>query len=186
MLPLLLATFLTATCEKPFEADFRSGGILKLDLRPGEIEIVGSEAPVVRVTCVTKERSEDVRLITVQFDTSGPNAKLEVHGGRNDGLRLRIEVPRRTHLSLNCAAGDVNITRVQGDKDVQMKAGELTIEVGDPADYAEVEASVKAGDLRLDAFATRKDGLLRTFRKSQKNGSYNLRARLWAGNVTLK
>ena len=55
--------------------------------------------------------------------------------------------PARTHLAVNCHGGRLEIEGIRGDKTVYLKAGDLKIDVGDPADYAEVEASVKAGDL---------------------------------------
>jgi hypothetical protein len=67
-----------------------------------------------------------------------------------------------------------------------MKAGDITIIVGDPADYATIDASVNAGDLNAPAFGVRKGGLLRSMHKTQKDGSYTLRARLWAGNIAFE
>lgn len=177
----------SAVCDKPFQADFRSGGVLTMNLRVGDIVITGTDSPNIRVTCHTTNGSEDVRFITASFQATGPNGTLMVRGGNpTDGLKLHIEVPRRTHLSLRCNAGDVKLTGIRGDKFIALKAGDLNVDVGDPAEYAEIEASVRAGDLDLTAFGVRKGGLLRRFRKSQKTGSYNLRATLWAGNITFR
>jgi hypothetical protein len=174
-----------ATCDQPFQANVRSGSVLTLDLRAGDIDVIGADTAVVRVSCEAPNR-EELREISVSFESSGPSSKLRVSGGPNDNVRIRIEVPRNTHLSVKGTAGNMRIRGIRGDKDVQLRAGDLSIAVGDPADYARVDASVNAGDLDASAFGVRKGGLFRSFHKSQKNGSYTLRARLWAGNVTLE
>jgi hypothetical protein len=173
------------TCDQPFQANVRSGSVLALDLRAGDIDIIGTDTLVVRVSCEAPNR-EELRDISVSFESSGPSSKLRVSGGPTNEVRIRIEVPRNTHLSVKGTAGNMRIDGIRGDKDVQLKAGDLSIAVGDPADYASVDASVNAGDLDASAFGVRKGGLFRSFHKSQKNGSYTLRARLWAGNVTLE
>jgi len=42
-------------------------------------------------------------------------------------------------------------------------AGDLTISVGDAADYRHADASVYAGDLSASAFGVNKDGVFRSF-----------------------
>ena len=175
-----------ATCDKPFETNLRSGAVLTLDVRSGDIDIVGGESAVVRVSCSSLSHPEDLRSIRISFESSGPSGKLTVKDGPRNDVRIRIEVPARTHLAVNCPAGDVEITGIRGDKTVYLKAGDLKIDVGDPADYAEVEASVKAGDLHLSAFGTNKGGLFRSYSKRQSTGTYALKAHLWAGDITLR
>lgn len=175
----------TSTCDKPFDAFLSPGSTLALDLRAGDIEIVGVDKPTVAVLCETRS-VEGARDINVQFDPSGHSAKLRVSGGYNDRVRMRIEVPRKTHLSVRCTAGRLDIHGIRGDKDVRLLAGELRIDMGDPSEYAEIQTSVNAGDLHLNPFGTHKGGLLRSFHRTQKEGSYSLRAYLWAGNVTLR
>jgi hypothetical protein len=185
LLPFLAIDGSAATCDQPFRADLRSGSVLALDLRAGDIEITGVDAPTLRVSCEAPS-SSDLREIIVSLESSGPSTKLRVKGGPDDRVYIRIEIPRKTHLAVKGTAGNLRITGIRGDKDVELKAGDLSIMVGDAADYATIDASVKAGDLDAPAFGVRKGGLLRSFHQSQKDGSYTLRARLWAGNITLK
>lgn len=175
----------TGTCDKPFEASLPSGSTLALDLRAADIDIVGVDRTTVVVLCDARN-IEDTRQIRVAFEPSGGSAKLRVSGGYNDHARIRIEVPRKTHLSVRCTAGRLDIRGIRGDKDVRLLAGDLRIDMGDPSEYAEIQTSVNAGDLHLNPFGTHKGGLLRSFHRTQKDGSYSLRAYLWAGNVTLR
>lgn len=175
----------TATCDKPFEAKLRSGAVLTMDLRAGDIDIVGADSEAIRLSC-SADDAGDLREIQVTFETSGPSAKLRVKGGPNRNVRFRIEIPSKTHLAVNGTAGDVDIRGIRGDKTVSLRAGDLKVSVGDPADYAEVEASVNAGDLDMAAFGEHKGGLFRRYHKKQTTGTYALRARLWAGNISFR
>ena len=65
-----------------------------------------------------------------------------------------------------CAA---SIWFVTGNKDIELHAGDLTIGVGDPTDYAHVQASVTTGDIDAKAFGESHGGLFRRSR-SPTNG----------------
>jgi hypothetical protein len=151
-----------------------------MNLRSGDVTIVGTDAAVVRVSCtIGNGQSNDVRI------TFAAN-RLTIRGGPHNDVRFRIEVPRSTNLVVRCSAGDFMLSGITGDKDIELNAGDLTIEVGDPASYRHVEASVLAGDLRASAFGIEKDGLFRSFDRNYPSGRYRLRARLLAGDLTLR
>ena len=189
LLPMALFTSAladsSATCDKTFQASLRDGSVLTLDLRAGDIDIVGIDSAALRVSC-TSPNLEDLRDIRITFANPGPSAKLRLQGGPTNNVRIRIEVPAKTHLVVNGTAGDVEIKGIRGDKTINLKAGDLKVAVGDPADYAEIEASVNAGDLDMSAFGEHKGGLFRRYHKKQTSGSYTLRARLWVGNITFR
>jgi hypothetical protein len=93
---------------------------------------------------------------------------------------------RMTNLRIRASAGDLNLSGVTGNKDVGLRAGDLTIAVGRAEDYRHVEASVMAGDLRASAFGVSKDGLFRSFSQDNPAGRYRLHAELLAGDLTLE
>ena len=82
-------------------------------------------------------------------------------------------------------AGDVEITDITGNKDVELSAGNLTIEAGDAADYSHVRASVNSGAIEASPFGESHGGLFRSFEKFGK-GKYKLMAHVGAGDLTLK
>ncbi len=126
--------------------------------------------------------SDSARDVRISFAAN----HLRVTGGPDRDFRLRIEVPERIGLYVRCSAGDMNVGGITGDKDVEMRAGDLTISVGNPESYRVAEGSVLAGDLVASAFGVSKDGLFRSFRKDNAQGQYRLHARLLAGDLTLK
>jgi hypothetical protein len=169
----------TGTCASPFEAAASPGREIAMNLRSGDVTIVGTDAAVVRVSCTAGDSRNDIR---ISFAAN----HLTVRGGPRNEVRFRIEVPRSTNLVVRCSAGDLMISGVSGDKDVELNAGDLTIVVGDAAAYRHVEASVWAGDLRAPAFGVDKDGLFRSFTRDNTAGRYRLRAKLLAGDLTLR
>jgi hypothetical protein len=192
-LPALLALLMApsafageqAVCDRPFQAAFRSGSELHLDVRAGDIEIMGSDESMIYVSCEVRG-DHSARDISIRFEDNGKSGRLQISGGPDNDVRLRIRVPRDSHLVVRCTAGDLDLTGVRGNKDVSLRAGDLTIDVGNPADYAFAEASVKAGDLHASAFGVNKGGLFRSFKHENPAGKYRLRASLWAGDITLR
>src|SRR5688572_17380818 len=171
LIPAALAAEQRGSCDNPFEFPFRTGAELSMDLRAGDIDIFGSDNSVVRITCELKapERAKDV---IIRFDDAGKSGRLRIHGGPNSDVRLRIEIPRNSHLMVRCTAGDLDVVGIRGNKDIFLRAGDLTIDVGDPTDYALTHASVTAGDVDARAFGVHKGGLFRSFKRENAAGKY--------------
>jgi len=197
--PFLLATVLalsvaSATAQTkldvkdienhPFTADFNSGGKLRMYLRSGDFRIVGGSGNkiTVRITGRIAYRASDMR---VQLEGSTNSADLTVSGGPKNDLEVTIEVPRKTGLYVRMSAGNLELQHVTGDKDAELHAGELVIEVGDAGDYSRVDASVYSGGLEASPFGESHGGLFRSFHK-EGNGRYHLHAHVGAGDLTLR
>jgi hypothetical protein len=181
-LPGSLLAQSSGNCANPFEAAAGAGREIAMNLRSGDITIVGTDAPFVRVSC---SRGGDARAsgdIKISFAAD----HLTIRGGPDKDVHFRIEIPRSTNLRVRCSAGDLTVSNISGDKDVELNAGNLTIEVGDAGAYRHAEASVLAGNLSATAFGVEYDGLFRSFRKDNTAGRYRLRVELLAGNLTLK
>jgi hypothetical protein len=170
--------------DHPFAADFPSGGRLRIHLRSGEFHIEGSDSNriTVRVEGRNAWRASDMR---VQLDRSSDSADLTVTGGPKDELTVTIEIPRKTGLFVRMPAGSLGVHRVIGDKDAELHAGEMTIDVGEPGDYSRVDASVYSGGLEAPPFGESHGGLFRSFHK-QGNGRYFLHAHVGAGDLSLQ
>jgi hypothetical protein len=175
----------TGTCEQKFEAKFQPGGDIRLQIRSADIEVTGSDSDVVRVTCELRG-DVDARDITIRFTAGRDSGSLRVRGGPNDGVKISIEVPRSSNLFVRAPAGDLTLSGVTGDKDVEIHAGDLTISVGNPGDYKHADGSVWAGDLTASAFGITKDGLFRSFDQDNASGKYRLHAHVGAGDLVLK
>ena len=161
--------------ERPFAA----GGRVTMDLSAGEYEITGSPDNRVRLDWDADDRDDVDNRLTVQ----GTEARVSTDGPTNH-FRVRIQVPARSHLYVRLTAGELTIRGIEGDKDVELHAGELDIDVVRPEDYSHVDAKVWAGEIQASAFRVTKEGLFRSFDWSG-SGKYRLHAHLKAGEMRL-
>jgi hypothetical protein len=168
----------------PIALDFPSGGQLDLRIRSAEIHIVGSDDNKI-VVRAEGSRGSDSTDIEAHFESSGDTGKLRVRGGPDNNLTITVQVPKKSNLRVQIFAGDVEINGITGDKDIELSAGDLTIDVGDAADYSHVRASVNTGDIDASPFGESRGGLFRSFEKFGK-GKYKLMAHVGAGDLTLK
>jgi hypothetical protein len=168
----------------PFTADFNSGGKLRMYLRSGGFRVVGGSDNkiTVRITGRNAFNASDMR---VRLDGSSNDAELTISGGPRNNLEVTIEVPQKTGLFVRMSAGNLELRHITGDKDAELHAGELIIEVGDPRDYSRVDASVYSGGLEGSPFGESHGGLFRSFHK-EGNGRFHLHAHVGAGDLTLQ
>jgi hypothetical protein len=168
----------------PIAAEFPSGGQLELHFRSAEIHIVGSDEDKVIVRVEGKHGSESTD-IKATFERNDRFGKLRISGGPNNDVKITIQVPRKSDLSVSTPAGDVELRDIVGNKKVDLSAGNLTIVVGNTADYAHVKASVTTGSIEGGPFGQTKGGLFRSFEKFG-SGKYKLEAHVGAGAITFK
>jgi hypothetical protein len=168
----------------PFAVDFPSGSKLRLHLRSGEFRIEGRNDKKIAVH-LGGRNAASAQDLTVSFRRTGSNADLRVFGGPKNNLQVTIEVPSSAMLFVRMPAGDLTVEGVSGDKDIELHAGDLTISVGDAADYGHVDASVLSGDLEAPPFHESHGGLFRSFEKHGA-GKYTLHAHVGAGDLTLR
>lgn len=164
------------------ERTFSSGGQINLDLSAGDYTVRKGTSDRIRLSWQTRtaEQAHDVK---VRLDVHGTEATIATDGPNNH-FRVEIEIPQRSDLFLRMTAGDLTISGIEGHKDVRLRAGDLSIEVADAAQYRHVEASVTAGDLAATPFGFETGGLFRSF-SHEGRGKFDLKARLWAGDLRL-
>jgi hypothetical protein len=168
----------------PFTADFNSGGKLRMYLQSGSFHIIGGPDNKITVR-ITGRNAENASEMRVQLRGSNNSADLTVSDGPKNDLEVTIEVPKKTGLFVRMPAGNLELHQVTGDKDAELHAGELIIDVGDASDYSRVDASVYSGGLEASPFGESHGGLFRSFHKDG-NGRYHLHAHVGAGDLTLQ
>ena len=166
-----------------FETELASGGRLELDVRSGEVHISGSDSNKVSIHYEGRQR-DDVGNVVVHCKKIEGGAALEVSGGPRNEFQIWIEVPRETELHVRMPFGELDIAKVHGGKDVELHAGQVNMEIGDPNDYAQIEASVMTGELNVSALGVSKGGLFRSYKKDG-TGKYRLYAHVGSGELDL-
>jgi hypothetical protein len=167
-----------------FAVDCPSGSSLRLRLRSGDIRIIGRDSNKISVR-LEGRNADQAGDLTVRFERFANDADLRISGGPKNDLQIIVEIPASSSLFVRMPAGDLTIEGVTGNKDVELHAGDLSISVGNPADYAHVRASVNAGDIEAGPFHESHGGLFRSFEKSGP-GQYKLHAHVGAGDLTLR
>lgn len=171
------------TGKSPVEVKFSAGGQLHMELCSSGIELRGVDENVVRVSYSPQgERTDDVR---IRLRIEGNRGRVRVTGCPHNNFQIKIEVPKKSDLSIRMFAGELVVKGVTGNKDVRLSAGQLTMDVGEAADYSHVYASVSSGELDARPFDVEKGGLFRSFERSG-SGKYRLHAHVGAGELDLR
>jgi hypothetical protein len=184
---LLLGSVLGAaqTPAQQSESKFQPGGTVKLDLSAGDWEVRAGASDKIVVQYFGD--TDQVKRVRTRFQVNGAVAKLTVDDTpthNNAGFHAVVEVPADSDLVVRLTAGDLNIGKIRGSKDIQSHAGDVNIEIADASDYGEVDLSVTAGDIDASPFGGSRSGLFRKFRRSG-TGQYRLHAHIGAGDLRL-
>jgi len=166
-----------------FYVDFAQRGQIHLRIRPAEIHIIGSEESRI-VVRVEGRQGRDSKDVQARFEKHGNSGVLDITGGPRNEVNITLQVPKESNLVVRVFAGDVQVSDVVGDKDVELNFGSLRIGVGDATGYSTVKASVSSGEIDAKPFGESHGGLFRSLEKSG-TGKYKLRARVGAGQLTL-
>ena len=173
-------------CGQTLNASLRSNTLLTIDSRSAGIEIVGTNQEGIHVSC-TADDADSARDIRLQFSGTPTHAKLTIKGAylKHGNLKIRIEVPRKTNLGLQMTAGQVKVEEIEGDKDIELHAGQISISSAHEWDYRKVNASVGIGQVNAQVYGEDKGGFLRVFRKENAEGEYRLHAHVTTGQIDL-
>lgn len=182
--PRLLATqdedaWRSASLERAFPQN----GRIRMMLSAGDYEISGGAADRIQVQWSVRD-ADQLPKVRARLDVRNQEATITTDGPSSRGLRVTIRVPQRSDVYVRLTAGDLRLEDIRGNKDVELHAGDVRIDVGRAEDYHAVSASVWAGDIHAQPFQVIKGGLFRSFDWSGK-GPYRLHAKLKAGDLRL-
>ena len=169
----------SGSLERPFSAN----GSVKMDLVAGDYHITGGAQDRVRIDWSVRD-ADALAAVQARADVRDREMSITTNGPHNRGLKFTIQVPNQSDLYVRLSAGDLTIEDVRGNKDVELRAGDLRIDVGRAEDYKQVDGSLWAGDIKASAFQIFKEGLFRSFEWTGK-GPYRLHAHLMAGDLHL-
>jgi hypothetical protein len=162
---------------------FAPNGKIRMELSAGDYVISGSKDQRIHIRWSVRD-ADQLSRVHARADVRGADASIATDGPSNNGLKFEIQVPDRSDLYVRMTAGDIRIEDIRGNKDIELHAGDVRIDVGRAEDYRSVDASVWAGDIKAEPFNTNKGGLFRSF-EWNGNGRYRLHAKLKAGDLRL-
>jgi len=182
---LLLLVLAGALCGQENQNEGRvtqrvqPGGMIRIELSAGGYTISGSDSNAIVVTF------EQPQQVKVQIKATDSGADVSIQNTPHSNFHAQIEVPRHSSLWVRLSAGELKISDVVGNKDVESLAGSVEIEVAHPEEYGHRDASVTAGELSASAFGVSKGGLWRSFHQ-EGPGKYRLHAHVGSGSLTLR
>jgi hypothetical protein len=163
---------------------FVSAGRIEMQLGGGSYTIRPATDTHIRVTL-----TGNIGRARVELTSNATRANLAVMDTPTSDFDATIEVPKTSDLFVRLSGGNLVVAPITGNKDIDSVAGNTEISVGNADEYASMEATVKAGDLNVGAFAGAKTsdsfGLLQRATWSGK-GKYMLRVNVGTGNLVLR
>jgi len=178
-----------ATCDQTLTAPLHARSVLSIDSRPAGLEIVGTDEETIHITCAARDNDDgNASRIRLRFSPNATGGKLTIQGEHmrhGNGAQIRIEVPKKTSLTVRMFAGEVKIEQVSGDKDIAIWAGQITI-TNHNWNYRAVEASVSIGQVNAPMYDANKGGFFRGVSKTTQDGEYRLRAHVSTCEIDLR
>jgi hypothetical protein len=180
---------ISETGQDRFEAPFPSGGELRMYIRSCGIHITGSDENKITIRFSVPD-PDSLHNVHVKFKQNGSRGDLDISGGPSNNFQIDITIPRQSNLYFRMFAGELDLDHVDGNKDLQIHAGQMDITLPNAADYGPVDTSVTTGDIEASAFGVSKGGLFRSFRTdtalhSNAAGKYSLYAHVGAGELDI-
>ena len=170
--------------EAAVQQQFAGGGTVRLHLESGGYEIIPTDSGRIAVTYSARSE-ERLKNVKVAIKASNDLADVYVTNTPNNNFTATIEVPRESNLWVRLTAGDLNVGSVVGNKDLELRAGRLQVEIPRPQEYGHRDASVTTGSIEAGAFEVSTGGLFRSFHQ-QGPGKYRLHAHVMAGEIDLR
>jgi len=185
-LVLLVPGFLNAqhTLDTSAQQKFISGGTIRLHLEAGGYTVTAGDSENIVVTCVARTE-EQLKRVKVEIKPTAASADVYVSETPHNNFQATIEVPRHSNLWARLSAGELDIESVEGDKNVEVRAGRIQIDIPHPEQYGHRDASVMTGSIESSAFDVSKGGLFRSF-EQQGPGKYRLHAHVMTGEIDLR
>jgi len=170
--------------DRIYETSLAPGATLRLHLHDGDFRVVGADTDTLTVRAEGKNLDQ-ARKVKIQEVRDGANLELTLSHVPKNELQVTITIPRNTHLYARMRGGDLSVDGVVGNKDLALTGGDLTVGVGDPAQYAHVDLKVKFGDISGSRFGDPK-GEIGNSVQADGPGQYQLQAHVFAGDLTIK
>jgi hypothetical protein len=163
-----------------------SGTHFWFKLRGGDVHIKrGSDLThvVVRYT-PDPHKPEEEKNVQLRSRTHGSAVQVEIRAPMSLSVDAELEVPSPVSLEIHMTGGDLTVEGVEGDKNLQLFAGDLKVDVGTLESLRDAEVSVSVGDADVPSAGTLHGWLGHTW-KYRGSGLYRLYAHTTFGDVNL-
>ena len=166
--------------------DCPAGARLWFKLRGGDVHIKPGEDPTHIVVRYTPDphKPEQEKNVQLRWRTHGSTIQVEIRTPISLSVDTELEVPSPLSLEVHMTGGDLTVQGVEGDKNLQLFAGDLKVDVGSLQSLREAEVSTRVGDADVPSAGTEHGWLGHTWRY-RGTGPYRLYAHTTFGDATL-
>ena len=170
--------------ETSAQQKFISQGTIRLHLEAGGYTVTPVDSENIVVTC-RAHTAEQLQHVKVEIKATAASADVYVSETPHNNFQATIEVPRHSNLWARLSAGELVVEDVEGDKNLEVLAGRIQVDVPHAEQYGHRDASVTTGSIESSAFDVSKGGLFRSF-EQQGPGKYRLHAHVMTGEIDLR
>ena len=187
LLPILLALPISLAWaqnnhERRYELRPDPNWPLTIDLNSGDYQIITSPSDSIAVVYQESD-AQASRKVQVQIGSGHGQNYLKIAGSKSH-FHAIIEVPHKTDLQIRMGSGELHVGDVEGNKNIEVRAGTLELNALRPQDYAEADFSVRIGDVNAPIFQNASGHLWRSL-KTSGPGKYHLHAHVGIGDLML-
>lgn len=163
---------------------FAAGGHLELRLKGGDVHVVPASDPThlsirYRMESAHADFASKVR---AKFDVTSTDADLRFKSPNDGSVDVELEIPAQTSVYIRAQGGDLSVTGIEDDEDVQTIGGDITLDLPFAVKFYRVDASTHFGDIQNSPFGNPK-GWLGGKLHYRGEGKYRLHAHTFAGDV---
>lgn len=111
--------------------------------------------------------------------------KLPKHQNNHEGAVVTVSVPAQTDLKLELGVGELSVKGIEGNKDLHVGIGDLTVGVTDGAKYNDIRTGTKIGDAGDAVSHQHSGGFFPKTQHTSLQGIYKLHATVGIGDVNV-
>lgn len=187
------ATILHAQESFTVSKSLPTHGALTMEVNFGEVRIVRSdEARTISITIDPHGEpydDTDMQSWIQRFDVSGERAAIDLklphqfRRGNSSSPKVTVSLPAYTDLKLEMGVGQLTVKGIEGNKDLHVDIGQVTVGVADGTEYNEIHTGSKIGQANNDISHERSGGFFPSTKHVSAKGLYRLDATVDIGQV---
>jgi hypothetical protein len=163
---------------------FAPGGHVEVRLKGGDVRVVpaaDSNHIAIRYT-VESDHKDFIGKVKADFEVNSSSAELRFKSPNNGSVSVELEVPAQSSVYIRVKGGDLTVSGIEGDQDVQTIGGDISLDLPPAAKFYRVDASTHFGDIDNSPFGKPK-GWLGAKIHFRGDGKYKLHAHTFAGDI---
>jgi hypothetical protein len=164
---------------------FAPGGHVELHVKGGDVRVVrAADANQIAIRYTMESNHEDfARKVRPEFNVTEASADLRFKSPNNGSVDVELEVPEQTSVYIRTKGGDLTVSGVEGDVDLQTIGGDIRLDLPAAASFYRVDASTHVGDIDNSPFGKPK-GWLGASVHFRGDGKYRLHVHTFAGDIS--